>query len=99
MAAGGVGTGIEPPVYRSSVRQAGPEAVSRGPVPPATCENCGAPSARPDLASVRRVYLEVGGTARSSRARAEAGVEWWCTACRTLYPSEPAGAPDGPAGP
>lgn len=91
MAAGGVGTGIEPPVYRSSVRTAGPETASQGSTPAATCDNCGAPAAAAGLARVRRVYLEVAADGSVRQSPPEAVVEVWCAPCRTLYLHEPAG--------
>src|ERR1700681_784280 len=81
MAAGGVGTGCCPRVYRASV-------ATNGPPPGTMCESCG----RDDdaLETVRRVYLEADDAGNLGPARPVPGVERWCGACRALYPHEPA---------
>jgi len=84
MAAGGVGTGVllPPPVYRSHVAE-------KGSSPGATCESCG--GADDALEPVHRVYLEADEDGNLQPARTMPEVERWCSACRALYPHEPAG--------
>jgi hypothetical protein len=82
-AAGGVGTDVEPSVYRAAVptqRAAGVPA----------CDNCAAPD---DATSpVRRVYLDLapGDTSTEATRHVVPEVERWCAACRATYPHEPA---------
>ncbi|HUY64815.1 MAG TPA: hypothetical protein VMV14_09920 [Acidimicrobiales bacterium] len=52
-----------------------------------TCQSCGAPSE--ELVSVHRVYLETDGRGTVTGSTTVADAEWWCLACRILYPHEP----------
>ena len=70
------------PVYRSAVAKNG--------APPATtCDSCGGVDGPLEL--VHRIYLEADGDGNLRPAATMSGVERWCTACRALYPHEPAG--------
>lgn len=67
-------------MYRSTVP-------SDGPPPATTCESCGA--AGETLVAVRRVYLEDDGAGGLRVASTATAVEWWCPACRAVYPNAP----------
>jgi hypothetical protein len=52
-----------------------------------SCQNCGSPDEA--LAAVKRIYLEFDDGEVTGSATVQE-TEWWCRACRSTYPNEPA---------